>query len=271
MKIAFGSCNRQWRSQRHWDLIAAHKPDLWIWLGDMIYSDFSTMSRRKREYDKLKADPHYKAFRAKVPVIGTWDDHDYAYNNKDGTFKGKKKSLALACEFLDQPVIDGRSGIYRSYEFGFIKVVLLDLRYNQSKKNKTLLGKEQWAWFEAELAKGDYKHLILGSSLNTGYGWHKFPYDLGRLIETLNSVTKPLTVISGDRHMGEFCKLQTSKPIFEVMSSGLTHNRNGKASPHATMTIRQPNFGILDVLHDGVHASIYSSVDNRALGGMVVG
>lgn len=265
MKIAFGSCNRQWRSQAHWDLIASHKPDLWIWLGDMIYSDFSTMNRRKRTYDELKANPYYARFREQVPIIGTWDDHDYAYNNKDGTYRNKEKSKALALDFLDMPPGPKRSGIYSVHRWPnqnpTVTVLMLDLRYNQDKKKGLLLGNEQWAWLEYVLKEWQSGVFIIGSSLNTGYGWHNFPNEQKRLYSLLETVDSNVVVISGDRHMGEFCKLPTSKPIYEVMSSGLTHNRNGQASPHALETFREPNFGILSIGEQGAVGALYSSLD----------
>lgn len=36
--IAFGSCNNQDKVNRMWPHIRASKPDLWIWLGDNVYS-----------------------------------------------------------------------------------------------------------------------------------------------------------------------------------------------------------------------------------------
>ena len=34
--VAFGSCNDQSFSQTLWSTIAAHKPDLWVWMGDNV-------------------------------------------------------------------------------------------------------------------------------------------------------------------------------------------------------------------------------------------
>ena len=36
--IAFGSCNNQGKSQEMWKHVVKNKPDLWIWLGDIIYA-----------------------------------------------------------------------------------------------------------------------------------------------------------------------------------------------------------------------------------------
>jgi hypothetical protein len=37
--IAFGSCNKSDMPQDYWQNIGKTNPDLWIWLGDIIYAD----------------------------------------------------------------------------------------------------------------------------------------------------------------------------------------------------------------------------------------
>ncbi|MEO6039956.1 MAG: hypothetical protein ABIQ93_16205, partial [Saprospiraceae bacterium] len=41
--IAFGSCNKLDKPQNMWGDVAANNPNLWIWLGDIIYADTSDM------------------------------------------------------------------------------------------------------------------------------------------------------------------------------------------------------------------------------------
>ena len=35
-RVAFGSCNDQSFPQPLWPTIAAHKPELWVWMGDNV-------------------------------------------------------------------------------------------------------------------------------------------------------------------------------------------------------------------------------------------
>lgn len=37
--LAFGSCNKQGLKQPLWQVIAAMKPEAWIWTGDSVYSN----------------------------------------------------------------------------------------------------------------------------------------------------------------------------------------------------------------------------------------
>ena len=80
-RIAFGSCNRQFLPQQHWEKISGLHPDLWIWGGDIVYADkmvfpfiFSEASEEslRASYEKQKSNPYYQAFLQQVPVIGVW-------------------------------------------------------------------------------------------------------------------------------------------------------------------------------------------------------
>src|SRR5687768_6847248 len=96
LKIAFGSCNRQDLPQPLWEVIAGDQPDLWIWLGDNIYGDSNDMGVIKAKYDKQLQHPGYQKFTAQVPVIGTWDDHDYGRNDAGKSYPYKKATQQLA-------------------------------------------------------------------------------------------------------------------------------------------------------------------------------
>src|SRR5687768_16983467 len=90
--FAFGSCNRQNLPQPLWDVIARDEPDLWIWLGDNIYGDTNDMVVLKAKYDQQLQQEGYRRFTAQVPVIGTWDDHDYGRNDANKSYPYKKAS-----------------------------------------------------------------------------------------------------------------------------------------------------------------------------------
>jgi len=103
--IAFGSCNKHDREQPLWKSIIQQNPDIWIWLGDVVYADTrivpfiwmaSTLDSMKEKFDLQRQRIEYKAFLdTGVPVIGVWDDHDYGL---DGG--GKKVRLESAKGFI---------------------------------------------------------------------------------------------------------------------------------------------------------------------------
>lgn len=267
-RLAFGSCNHSTADQRYWQKIAGCDPQLWIWLGDNIYGDGLMMWQRAKRYQELKNNQYYRKFRDNVVVIGTWDDHDYAWNNHDGGYWSKEESKQLFVDFLDISPDTGiaeHHGIYQSYTYGpegqRTKVILLDLRFNQDRDrtSRTLLGAEQWQWLRSEVATDDFDLLIIGSSLNVSAmangreleGWQDFPAEKIRLETLITSIEQPVLILSGDRHQAEFARWSPGggSNIYEFMSSGLTHYWLGGIENQYRVgeVIDQRNFGFIEI------------------------
>ncbi len=87
--IAFGSCNNQSLTNTLWGEIKKNKPDVWIWVGDIIYSNTEDMNYLQQNYLRQKSNKDYTDFIKNVDVMGTWDDHDYGLN--DGGIEYPKK------------------------------------------------------------------------------------------------------------------------------------------------------------------------------------
>jgi alkaline phosphatase D len=267
-RVAFGSCNDQTKRQDHWKWIARENPQLWIWLGDNIYADRASLDDRRAWYQLLKDNSDYRKFIDQVPVIGTWDDHDYYNENADGAYGDKDGSKDLLLEFMDVAYdnpVHSRPGVFQSYAFGPIgqrtQVILLDLRYfqNKNKNERSLLGELQWQFLENEIAQSNADLFLIGSSLNVCSpvaiasleGWRGFPAERQRLYDLLGSTDKPCILMSGDRHMGEIYRiiLPSGKPVYEVMSSGLTHAVGVRLPSPERLgdTVGRKNFGLLTI------------------------
>ena len=80
-RVAFGSCNNEQAEQPMWDNIVAQKPDLWIWMGDNIYADTKDTLVLKQCWELQQSKPGYVNLVKNVPIIGTWDDHDFGDND----------------------------------------------------------------------------------------------------------------------------------------------------------------------------------------------
>lgn len=278
-KIAFGSCSDEDKSQEHWLEIANDNPDLWIWGGDNIYADTEDMNVMAKKYAMQKSNKHYQNFISKVPVIGTWDDHDYGQNDGNKSYLKKKESKKLLLEFLDvsplNPVYN-HDGVYMSYEIGEphkkVKIILLDSRsfqdiLEEDKNSKArylksmdgdILGEEQWQWLTNELQNSSAEINIIVSSIqfiadkHAYEKWANFPKAKQRMLKLINENDKRnILFISGDRHIGEISKLSIDGldyPLYDITSSGLTHSytKSTEVNPYRIGDlVVDKNYGLL--------------------------
>lgn len=247
-RIALGSCNRTTLPQPLWEPIIDSDPDLWIWLGDNVYGDTDDMSVMRAKYDAQVAMPGYTGLRRTAAVIGTWDDHDFGENNAGNDYPMRDESQQEALDFLGVPEDDPRrtrEGLYSSHTWGpegsRVKVILLDSRYHRDERGSdgTVLGEEQWAWLEGELADSDAQVHLIGNGIQILHEdhryekWANYPSERRRLVELIASTGAPgVVLLSGDRHLSELAKLEDPAlryPLWEMTSSGMTHSYTGGA------------------------------------------
>lgn len=249
--IAFGSCNRQDAPQPLWKPILEDQPELWVWMGDNIYGDSPIMDTLRAKYARQDANVDYATLKAKTPIIGIWDDHDYGINDGGKFFAQKKESRDIMFDFLDVPADAperAREGAYSAHTFGQgenqVKVILLDARYfrdtlvrvdriYQINENGVVLGTEQWTWLEKELKESKAKVNMIISGIQilpTEHAfekWANFPKEREKLLNLIaESGAKTPVLLSGDRHIAEVMKLTDGRfpdGIYEITSSGLTH------------------------------------------------
>jgi alkaline phosphatase D len=242
-KVALGSCNKIILPQHQWRNISKLKPDLFIFGGDNIYADrFYTFKKIERDYWLQNHQPSYRKFLKTVPIIGTWDDHDYGLNNGGEEYLEKSNSQKHFLDFMHAEQDDLRrtqEGIYRSYVFGSgnqqVKILLLDVRYFRNKA--TILGQKQWSWLEKELknSKATFHLIVSGTAIfypdfKNGEEWVDVDGEVQRLLAILaKHQPKGTLLISGDKHHSAFVKVQSHGKIWhEFMSSGMTDSVIGK-------------------------------------------
>lgn len=242
-RVLFGSCNKEYKPQPLWKPILANKPDLWIWLGDIVYGDARDLADLERRYKIEKAHDEYKTLRESCKIIGMWDDNDFGVEDGGKENPNKVGSQKLLLDFLDEPPGSPRrkqQGVYACYTFGpvgkQVKIVLLDGRYFRDKpgKNADMLGAEQWSWLEKQLigSKADVNLLCSGiqvlSDQHHFEKWANFPKSRQRLLDLIaKSGARNVILLSGDRHFGEISRMDDPRlgvPLYDITSSGMTHH-----------------------------------------------
>lgn len=245
-RIQFGSCNESSDVQPFWNVLSPRQPDLFIWLGDIVYPDpilplpVFNLDRLAHLYAVQKEHPDYAAFRASIPVVGIYDDHDYGWDNGGKYYPFKERSMQHLLDFLDESADSPRrrqAGAYVSYTLGEppyqTKIILLDTRFNREDpgQHADMLGEHQWQWLERELKESKAQvHLlcssvsILSSDQHTE-NWSQFPVSQARLYDLLASCQpEGLVMLAGDKHFGELrCDTIGQQAVYELLSSGLTH------------------------------------------------
>ena len=261
-KIAFGSCSNQSNSLSIFDVVVEHQPDLFIFLGDNIYGDTENMHTLQAKYERLAAKPTFQNLKKNMPIIATWDDHDYGQNDAGRHYPKKKESKELFLNFFGEPIASERrkhEGIYTSYLYETkgkkVQIILLDNRtfrddyklYNNELEDdkryfysldyapvqnpdSTYLGAEQWKWLETELQKpADLRLIGSGSQFGIEYngyeGWANFPLEQQRFLDLIKKTkANGILFLTGDVHYGEISKLTEPElyPIYDFTSSGLS-------------------------------------------------
>ena len=277
-RIAFGSCNHQLRSQAHWAQIARTNPDLFLFIGDNNYGDQgwdgdAALTTLREAYGVQANTPELATFRAKVPMMITWDDHDFGFNDGGASFAFRGWTETIFETFWgSSEEVKSRPGIYESRMFGsdgkVTQVIMLDTRFFRSDLEtmeytserpplgpyvpskdtaKTMLGEAQWKWLEAELAKpADLRILVSSIQVITDAhdyeSWEALPHERERLYALLaGREDSGLVMFSGDRHAGGIYTdtplAAGGKALWEITSSSL----NFSFATTASNTAREPD------------------------------
>ncbi len=261
-KIAFGSCGWEGHPLPIFNNIVQHDPDLFVFLGDNIYGDTESMDTLRAKYGRLESKASFKHLKSKVPIIATWDDHDYGWNDIGKNYPYKAESKEIFLDFFEEPESSARRdhlGIYHSYLYNYgehqLQIILLDGRtfrddlkpydgeFDEDRRYRfysndyaphtstapTLLGEEQWKWLETQLqVPADIRIIGSGTQFGIEYNgyeaWANFPHEQERMLELINKTkANGVFFISGDVHYSEISKLETDfYPIYDFTSSGLS-------------------------------------------------
>ncbi len=162
--------------------VIAQQPDLFLWLGDNIYADTQDMALMQQKYDDKKHNSDYQKFlQAKIPVMATWDDHDFGGNNEGKNYPKRAESQLQFLRHFDVTSDDvrynGQQGVYTAKMAGpdnqSTHVIMLDARYHRSPTfssygqcegdASTVLGDAQWQWLQTQFnQKSEVKIIASG-------------------------------------------------------------------------------------------------------------
>ncbi|MEC7408327.1 MAG: alkaline phosphatase D family protein, partial [Planctomycetota bacterium] len=187
-RLVYGSCIKQNQPMPIFREMLKKKPDLALLIGDNIYGDSEDMSVIRSKYQMLRRNSDYARFEDNVPILATWDDHDYGQNDGGADFLQRHNSQKEFLSFWNVPrqsIRWRREGVYHSKIYGEaghrLQVILLDTRFFRSPLRKgetrrvagpyvpdedpakTMLGDSQWKWLDEQLRVPAEVRLIVSS------------------------------------------------------------------------------------------------------------
>jgi len=271
--LAFGSGTSYGKGTAEvWNRISKSNIDAIVLLGDSPYIDDTELSVQREKYREFSDFREFKNLVQSIPFWGTWDDHDFAFNDSDGTAKGKENSLKAFKEYRPNNSFgDGNEGIYTKFNYGTVEVFLLDTRwwswtapsYADSSK-KTLLGKSQWEWLKKSLieSKATFKLIACGMIWDDKKNgekddWGTYMHERDALFNFIGKEKiSGVVLIGGDIHVSRVLRYKTEKevgyPLYQFITSPL-HNK----------TIKSLNVPHPDLIRDAVipHTFMKITVD----------
>lgn len=264
-KFIFSACLREkYMGYDVFEQVTAHNPDFVALLGDQMYGDYdgnlnilesylSNDSLRKallqegkiilndktildafrNKYDRVFKEK-FQNMASSIPLMATWDDHDYGKDNTDATYPYKKEARKVFKEnFPNYSFVKKDGGIYYKFSIADVDIFVLDTRWyrspmqNEDGKLKTMLGNEQLEWLLKELKNSNAKFKIIFSSVpfndyggDTSSGrdgfdnWMSYTYERGKIFTFINNNDiKGVLVFSGDQHYPSAHILNWNSPL----------------------------------------------------------
>ena len=236
LRIAVASCMDDHTPQGDiWQQMLALRPDVIFLIGDNVYADrhikgikygiksWQVMASPDDLWHRhVETRKHIELFHSEelVPVVATWDDHDYGVNNGGRDYPYKQESLGVFNAFFAsesskhyQRAGLGTAAFFTIYGFNFFLLDNRSFRVIDKKSHEQYhYGDEQLQWLWNNLA--DKKHALLVGGDQFFGGYHRFESFEGnhraafaRFLAKLKTLPTRVAFVSGDRHITEIMRI----------------------------------------------------------------
>ena len=245
--FVFSTCFRvNFLPHNIFNYISTLSPTFVALLGDQIYADYdgnintgppnSVVPALRSKYAQ-NFDEHFQAMSSTVPIIATWDDHDYGQDNSDSTYIYKVETKKVFKEnFPIYPYQVEDEGIYYQFKIADVDVFVLDTRWYRSPmdvvddEDKTMLGEEQLSWLLNGLnqSTAPFKLILSSVSMNDyggdtssgreGYdSWMGYTFERNTILSFIeDNQIYGVLVFSGDQHYPSGYILNWNTPLNSV-------------------------------------------------------
>ena len=177
---------------------------------------------------------------SRIPLVATWDDHDYGKDNSDGTYPYREDAKRVFKEsYPVYPFEVENGGIYYEFSIAGVDIFVLDTRWyrspmqNEDGEDKKMLGDEQLAWLLNGLKESNAAFKIVFSSVSLNdYGgdtssgrpgydsWMGYKFERNKLLSFVeDNEIQGVLVFSGDQHYPSAHILNWQSPLKSVSHS----------------------------------------------------
>lgn len=245
-----------------WDVIADHRPDALLMLGDNVYIDRPHSRTKQRvHYYRRQLRPEYQRLVASSAVYAVYDDHDLGVDDSSGgpdpfLPKWKYKSWKVFRENWNNPTYGGapdRPGCWFEFSLGDIDFFMLDNRYYRDFASGTMLGPDQKAWLFERLRASDATFKVLASgTLWTEHAdkggrdsWWGVKEERNEIFDLIDrEKIGGVILLSADRHRTDVYKI--ARPdgydLYEFETSKLTNDHTHPTKKEALFSYNEGTF-----------------------------
>ncbi|HKQ73064.1 MAG TPA: alkaline phosphatase D family protein [Blastocatellia bacterium] len=260
--------------------IARREPLFFLHMGDMNYANVHSSQTKKyrKTYQKVLNSPSQAELYRQVPIVYTWDDHDFDTNDSNREAPGRLAARITYQECVPHyPLVEGRGdvAIYQAFTVGRVRFILTDTRSERTPSSaednadKTVLGKRQKQWLKNELAEGTEKYPLvvwinsipwIGKKKQGADRWFGFTTERDEIGDFIESrAIRNLCMLSADAHMLAIDNGSNNQPPFGrggfpvFHASPLESTRSVKGGPfsHGPFLDDEGQYGVFMVQDEG--------------------
>jgi phosphodiesterase/alkaline phosphatase D-like protein len=233
--FAFGSCASTGSNNRIFDTIRQRAPRFFLHLGDLHYANIAVDDpwRFRDAMNRVLRSPQQSALHRAAPIVYVFDDHDYGFDDSDGTsitklavqrvYRERVPHYPLPLTAVPPGTAPGTAPIgpiAQAFTVGRVRVIVTDTRSERTPQRsliaatRTMLGQAQRQWLVDELqrAADDKVPLIFWANTvpwitkedpRTQHGWQPYARERAEIAGTIArlGLTTRLIMLSGDAHM----------------------------------------------------------------------
>jgi alkaline phosphatase D len=235
VRLAFVSCA----------LDFLHRNDMALFLGYNVYADRLSLTKKVpadpeqlwNRYVETRQSVAFYYWPRLVPVLATWDDHDFGADNSGAGYAYKDESKVVFETFFAQTAgaeseeIHSGPGIARKVTAFGADLFFMDDRFFRGEPgtpSSRMWGEEQVRWLEQSLSERP-AWLLNGSLFFGGYTEKDafegmYDYEFRPLLDTLQKHSGLVCFASGDVHFSELMRIEKQilgYETFELVSSSI--------------------------------------------------